>query len=58
VCGPSKFPPAFNIQLHVDDSEGVAMEGRAHGFRVCVVSPHEAVWTERVLAEVDALRSA
>src|SRR3989344_8665413 len=30
---PSKFPPAFDIDLHVDDSEGVRTEGRDHGFR-------------------------
>src|ERR1700751_3101658 len=31
---PSKYPPAFGIDLHVDDSEGVRMEGDEHGFRV------------------------
>src|SRR5690242_1122573 len=25
--GPSKYPPAFGIDLHVDDSDGVADEG-------------------------------
>ncbi len=53
--GPSKYPPAFGIGLHVDDSPGVAMEGQAHGFNVLVVSPHDERWTERVLAEVDAI---
>ena len=54
--GPSKFPPAFNIGLHVDDSEGVAMEARAHGFHVVVVSPDDERWAERVLSAVGALR--
>lgn len=35
---PSKFPPAFDIDLHVDDSEGVRSEGHDHGFRVVVVT--------------------
>jgi hypothetical protein len=54
--GPSKLPSAFGIGLHVDDSEGVAMEARAHGFRVLVVSPQDERWAERVLGAVDALR--
>ena len=39
--GPSKFPPAFGIDLHVDDSPGVAMEGADHRFPVLVVAPHD-----------------
>ena len=53
---PSKFPPAFNIDLHVDDSEGVGMEGREHGFRVVVVSPTDVDWVARVLRAVDGVR--
>ena len=49
---PSKFPPAFGIDLHVDDSEGVRMEGVRHGFRVVVVSPDDQHWTRRVLDAV------
>ena len=52
--GPSKFPPAFGIDLHVDDSLGVAMEGADHRFPVLVVAPHDSDWVERVLSEVDA----
>lgn len=48
--GPSKYPPAFGIDLHVDDSEGVAEEGRRHRFRVVVVSPDDVNWVSRVLA--------
>src|SRR5262245_53680998 len=31
---PSKNPPCFGIDLHVDDSEGVRMEGKKYGFDV------------------------
>lgn len=55
---PSKYPPAFGIDLHVDDSEGVGMEGKAFGFRVLVVDPYDERWTERVLETVERLRSA
>ncbi|HVX61642.1 MAG TPA: hypothetical protein VHC19_13600 [Pirellulales bacterium] len=50
---PSKYPPAFGIDLHVDDSEGVRMEGEEHGFRVVVVRPDDEHWTRRVLAVLD-----
>ena len=53
----SKYPPAFQIDLHVDDSEGVRMEGEKHGFRVAVVSPDDPAWAAHVLtaaAEVEA----
>jgi hypothetical protein len=52
--GPSKLPPAFGIDLHVDDSEGVALEGERYGFSVVVVSPGDLDWTARVLAAVDS----
>lgn len=49
---PSKFPPAFDIDLHVDDSEGVRIEGHDHGFRVVVVDPQDEHWAQRVLEAV------
>jgi FMN phosphatase YigB (HAD superfamily) len=51
---PSKYPPAFGIDLHVDDSEGVAIEGQRFGFRVVVVSPEDPDWAARVLEAVEA----
>jgi hypothetical protein len=50
---PTKRPHAFGIDLHVDDSEGVAIEGEQYGFRVCVVEPSASDWVERVLSAVD-----
>jgi len=52
--GPSKYPPAFGIDLHVDDSPGVAMEGVDHCFEVLVVAPDDPNWAARILDEVDA----
>jgi len=49
---PSKYPPAFGIDLHVDDSEGVRMEGDERGFRVLVVNPRDEGWAERVLEAI------
>jgi len=35
---PSKYPPAFGIDLHVDDSAGVQMEGEQARFSSCCCS--------------------
>lgn len=44
----SKHPPAFGIDLHVDDLAGVALEGAARGFEVVVVRPDDTAWTQQV----------
>jgi hypothetical protein len=49
---PSKYPPAFDIDLHVDDSEGVRMEAGEHGFRVVIVKPDDQRWTQKMLDAV------
>ena len=47
--GPSKYPPAFGIDLHVDDLPGVAIEGERHGFATRIVDPNDDAWTRAVL---------
>lgn len=54
---PSKFPPAFDIDLHVDDSEGVRIEGDDHGFRVVVVHPQDENWAQAVLDAVAGVQA-
>jgi hypothetical protein len=46
--GPSKLPPAFGIDLHIDDSEGVRWEGERHGSAVLVLAADEQDWADRV----------
>ncbi len=46
----SKYPPAFGIDVLVDDLEGVHEEGRRHGFRVVRVAPDDEAWADKVLA--------
>ena len=55
---PSKYPPAFGIDLHVDDSEGVRLEAQQHGFRVVIVRPEDNDWTQKVLAALAERRAA
>lgn len=56
-CAPTKLPSLFGIHLHVDDSEGVAEEGRRHGFPVVLVRPDDAQWTKTVLDAARAMRA-
>lgn len=44
----SKYPPAFQIDLLIDNSPGVLAEGRRMGFRVLHVQPHDDEWAEAV----------
>jgi hypothetical protein len=54
---PSKHPGVFGIDLHVDDSDGVRMEGDLHRFRVVVIDPRDERWAERVLAAAEEVQS-
>ncbi|TGE10351.1 hypothetical protein [Hymenobacter fodinae] len=48
----TKHPPTFGIDLLVDDSEGVKLEGERYGFRVVVVQPEDLDWVMKVRAAV------
>jgi hypothetical protein len=48
----SKNPNLFNIDLHVDDSEGVRLEGERNGFDTVIVQPNDKNWTTKVIDEV------
>lgn len=58
VSPPTKFPPAFGIDLHIDDAEGVRIEGERYGFPVLVVAPDDREWVDRIRAAVDAFASS
>ncbi len=55
---PSKHPGAFGIDLHVDDSTGVRLEGERYSFRVVIVAPDDVGWAERVLAAAAQTQTA
>ena len=50
----TKHPPSFGIDLLIDDSEGVRIEGERHGFRVLVVAPEDGKWAEKVRVALDS----
>lgn len=48
----SKYPPAFGIHIHIDDSEGVATEGLKHNFRTIIINENTGDWTTFVLNSI------
>lgn len=52
----SKYPPAFNIDVHIDDSPGVAIEGERYGFRTIIIAEGDKDWTETILKTLGELQ--
>jgi hypothetical protein len=52
--GCSKYPPAFGIDLLVDDSPGVMMEAERLGFRAILIRPDDENWVQAVLEAVES----
>ena len=44
----SKYPPIFGIDIHVDDSLGVAMEGNEYNFQTIIVGENQENWTDYI----------
>ncbi len=49
----SKFPPMFHIDIHVDDSIGVEMEGQKFGFKTIIISEIDENWTQTILSKIN-----
>lgn len=48
----SKFPPAFGIDIHVDDSPGLKMEGDKYNFKTIIIDETDLTWTDKILKSV------
>lgn len=49
----SKFPPEFDIDIHIDDSFGVEMEGKKFGFKTIIISANNENWVNEILEKID-----
>lgn len=45
----SKFPPAFDIDVHIDDSPGLKIEGERFNFKTIIVDEHDKGWGQTIL---------
>lgn len=48
-CKSSKNPKLFGIDIHIDDSEGVEIEGQRDGFKTIIIKTTDEYWTSKVL---------
>ncbi|AXO79238.1 HAD family hydrolase [Olleya aquimaris] len=44
----SKFPPAFDFDLHIDDLKGVGIESERFNFKAIIVEPTDKNWIEKI----------
>ena len=49
---PSKYPTLFGIDIHVDDSKGVEMEGEKYNFKTIIIDEKQLDWTDQILERV------
>lgn len=52
---PSKYPPRFRIDLHIDDEITVKQNGSRYGFRVMIIGERDSQWTEKIMKKVESL---
>jgi hypothetical protein len=45
----SKYPPAFKIDIHIDDSAGVEIEGNRYNFKTIIIREDNKNWTNDIL---------
>jgi hypothetical protein len=48
----TKYPPAFGIDLLIDDSEGVKIEGQKFDFDVLCIKPDDEDWIEKIKQKI------
>lgn len=54
-CSASKNPKLFGIDLHIDDSKGVEIEGEKYGFQTLIIETTDKEWTSNILKRIDAI---
>jgi hypothetical protein len=48
----SKYPPAFGIDIHIDDAKGVEMEGNRFNFKTIIITEDDTSWTAFILKAI------
>jgi hypothetical protein len=48
----SKYPPAFDFDLHIDDLKGVGIESERFNFKAIIVEPTDEEWIEKIKSEI------
>jgi len=53
----SKFLPAFGIDLHVDDSPGLKIEGEKFNFKTIIIKEADKNWTQTILENLAKIKA-
>lgn len=51
----TKHPPTFGIQVLIDDSRGVQLEGECFGFSVIQIDPQDVRWVDTIKSQLAEL---
>ena len=51
----TKYPPAFGIDLLIDDSRQIAIEARKYNFHLLQIAPEDENWYLKVIEKVKEL---
>ncbi|PKV48865.1 hypothetical protein ATE84_0880 [Aquimarina sp. MAR_2010_214] len=48
----SKYPTAFDFDLHIDDLKGVGIESERYNFKAIIVESTDKNWIEKIKSEI------
>ncbi|WP_299247490.1 HAD family hydrolase [uncultured Aquimarina sp.] len=48
----SKYPPAFDFDIHIDDLKGVGIESERFNFNAIIVEQTDKNWIEKIKSEI------
>ncbi|WP_130734535.1 HAD family hydrolase [Flavobacterium sp. J27] len=51
----SKYPPAFDFNVHVDDSEGVRIESEKFNFKAIIIETNDTNWDKTIKNKIKNL---
>jgi hypothetical protein len=54
----TKHPPTFGIDILIDDSRGVELEGQRFGFAVIQIDPEDTNWVATIRTQLTHLKPA
>jgi hypothetical protein len=55
---PSKYPPKYKINLHVDDDISVKQNGDIYGFKVFLIKVNNTNWIKELWEMIESIRKS
>ncbi|SNR14716.1 hypothetical protein [Tenacibaculum jejuense] len=52
----SKFPPAFDFDLHIDDLKGVGIESERFNFKAIIIEPTDKNWIHKIKSGIKNIK--